>query len=295
VCTAAFAASAALLVGLGGLARTAPAPSRAEEPRTVSREEIVEAMRHSHGYRLEATANGARLQAEVLLRLIRAAERTDEERRPLRIGHREWFEAFLERTGLPASKAPLYVRLPHEVGQDIVADYRRERVIARVRRGPEPVTVANVHIFWEDGPRKPDRYSYDDLLSSPNLRVTQEQNIRYRLVDYGDRLWYAEVSGLHGRPTSGPLGLLFDIIGEARVLESCSAFAPDGYQVARGRANKLFITRSGTITIRPDGRADKDVPEDRPDLQALLKRLKEPLEIDFAPIPGAAGEDADPP
>ena len=67
-------------------------------------------------------------------------------------------------------------------------------------RGPQPRAVANVRIFWERAPGKPDEYSYDDTLSSPNLRVTQKRLITYRLVDYEDRLWYAEVAGLHGRP-----------------------------------------------------------------------------------------------
>jgi hypothetical protein len=262
------------------------------EPRRVGCEEIVAAMEGSHGYRLEATANGPRLQAEVLLRLIGAAEKADPRRRPLLVGHEEWFEAFLERTGLSADAAPLYVRLPHDVGQDLVVDYRRERVIEAVRQGPEPVAAANVHIFWEGGSGVPDSYSYDDLLSSPTLRVTQKRNIRYRLVDYGDRLWYAEVSGLYGRPTSGALGVLFDILGEARVLESRSAFAPDGCQVVRGKGTKLSITRTATVTVWPDGHADKGVPRDRPDLRRLAERLEEPLEVAFVPLEmGAADED----
>jgi len=286
------------LVAVAVLAPLTLGPSTIEPeaaPRSASREEILEAMRHSRGYNLEATANGPRLQAEVLLRLIRAAEERDPERRPLRIGHEEWFLAFLERTGLPASGAPLYVRLPHEVGQDIVADYRRERVLARVVKGPEPTRAANVHISWEDGPGKPGKYSYDDLLSSPTLRVTQKKDIRYRLLDYGDRLLYAEVEGLHGRPTSGALGLLFDILGEARVLESRSAFASDGCQVVRGRATKLFITRTATVTVWPDGHADQGVPKDRADLNVLRERLEEPMELEFVPgVSGASAEDDDP-
>jgi len=263
----------------------------AAEPRRVTREEILGAMEESRGYRLEATANGPRLQAEVLLRLIHAAEATDPGRRPLLVGHQEWFEAFLARTGLSADAAPLYVRLPHEVGQDLVVDYRRERVIEAVQQGPAPIAAANVHIFWEAGAGVPDSYSYDDVLSNPKLRVTQKRNIRYRLVDYGDRLWYAEVSGLYGRPTSGALGLLFDIVGEARVLESRSVFAPDGYQVVRGRGTKLFIRRTATLTVWPDGHADKGVPRDRPDLRRLAERLEEPLDVTFVPLEKALADE----
>jgi hypothetical protein len=253
----------------------------------VSREAILEAMHQSRGYDLCATANGPRLQAEVLRRLIGEALASDPARRPILVGHREWFEAFLARTGLPPAEAPLYVRKPYEVGQDLVADYRRERVIEEVMRGPVPILAANVLISWPEGPGVPSSYSYDDTLSNPNLRVKQERVIRYRLVDYGDRLWYAEVSGLSGRPTSGALGLLFDVIGEAGVLESRSAFAPDGTQVVRGRARKFFFVRTATVTVWPDGHADKGVPDDRPDLLALAARLEEPLEIRFRPLDDA--------
>jgi hypothetical protein len=145
--------------------------------------------------------------------------------------------------------------------------------------------VANVRIFWERAPGKPDEYSYDDNLSSPHLRVTQKRLISYRLVDYADRLWYAEISGLHGRPTSGTLGVLFDIIGEARVQESRSAFLPDGVQVVRGRASKWGFDRTETMTVWPDGHADQGVPANRLDLAALEARLVEPLGIRFRPLP----------
>jgi len=255
-----------------------------EGPRAVSRQEILEAMGHSQGYALTATSNGPRLQAEVLLHLIRRAEATDPQRRPLFLGHREWYAAFLERTGLPSNGAPLYVRKAWEIGQDLVLDYRRERVIDERVKGPRPRTVANVEIFWADVPGKPKQFSYDDLRSDPTLRVTQRRRIRYRLVDYGDRLWYAEVSGLHGRPTSGALGLLFKILGEARVVETRSALSADGLNVVHGRGRKLGLTRVGTATVWPDGHARKGVPRNRPDLRALVQRLKEPLEIRFRPF-----------
>lgn len=262
----------------------APGPALTEEARIVSRDEILAGMRRCEGYALTATANGARLQVEVLLYLIRRARAADPARRPLRVGHREWFEAFLERTGLEADQAPLYVRLPYQIGQDLLLDYRRERVIEEVREGPPPQTVANVRISWPGTPGAPKKFSYDDRLSDPNLRVTQKRVITYRLVDYGDRIWYADVHGLHGRPTTGRLGLFFKIIGEARVMETRSAVSPDGFQVVRGHGRKLFVDRVGTVTVWPDGHARQGVPKGRPDLMALAVRLKEPLEIRFRPL-----------
>lgn len=252
-------------------------------PRAVSRGEILAAMEHSRGYELTATANGPRLQAEVLLRVIADAERKDPARRPLLFGHREWYEAFLERTQLPASRAPLYVRLPYEMGQDLVADWRRERVIDEVLEGPNPLRAANVRIYWEEAPGRPEQYSYDDTLSEPKLRVTQSRVITYRLVDYGDRLWYAQIEGLRGRPTSGALGAIFALIGETTVVQSWSASAPDGTQVARGQGRKWWFDRTETVTVLPSGRGDRGVPPDRPDLAALEKRLQEPLAIRFRP------------
>jgi hypothetical protein len=55
-----------------------------------------------------------------------------------------------------------------------------------VLQGPNPLLAANVRIYWEKAPGKPEQYSYDDTLSDPNLRVTQGRVITYRLVDYGD-------------------------------------------------------------------------------------------------------------
>ena len=241
-------------------------------------------MRQSQGYELTATANGPRLQAEVLARLIADAERTDPARRPLVFGHREWYEAFLERTQLPAARAPLYVRLSYEIGQDLSADYRRERVIDEVLQGPSPMRAANVRIWWEKAPGKPEELSYDDTLSDPKLRVTQSRVMTYRLVDYGDRVWYAEIEGLQGRPTSGALGAIFALIGETTVVESWSASAPDGTQVARGRGRKWWFDRTETITLLPSGRGDRGIPPGRPDLAALEKRLQEPLAIRFRPL-----------
>jgi hypothetical protein len=264
-----------------------PAASAVPAPpdwRVVPAERILAAMENVRAYELTATANGPRLQADVVLELLREASREDPERRPLFVGHREWYEAFLRRTGLPPSKAPLYVRRPYEVGQDLVVDYRRELVVDSVVQGPPPRLAANVRIFWAKTPGQPDEYSYDDTLSRPTLRVTQKRLIAYRLVEYADRLWYAEITGLHGRPTSGGLGLLFDLIGEARVEDSRSAFAPDGFQVVRGRASKWGFDRTATVTVWPDGHADEGVPPARPDLAALAARLREPLAIRFHPL-----------
>ena len=277
------AAACGIVVGtVLALPPSAPAATRPGGV-VVPTQRLLDAMREVRGYELTATANGPRLQADVVLRLIHAAQ--DPERLPLVIGHREWFEAFLARTGLGPSGVPLYVRRPYEVGQDLVVDYRKEAVVEAVVQGPLPRVAANVRIVWAKGAGRPDQYSYDDTLSRPNLRVTQERLITYRLVEYEDQLWYAEVAGLRGRPTTGPLGVLFRLIGEARVEESRSALLPDGTQVVRGRASKWGIDRTETVTLWSDGHAERGIPPGRPDLLALEERLRQPLAIRFRPLP----------
>jgi hypothetical protein len=250
----------------------------------VSREQIAEAMRASQGFDLLATANGARLNAEVLLRLVRAAEAARLEDGLLFVDREDWFQAFLERTGIAEDRAPLYVRLARQHGQDTFVDFRPGHVIRRVVQGPAPRLAVNVRIAWEARPGAPASYSYDDLRSTPTLRVTSERVISYRLLDFGDMIVFDEVSGLKGRPTSGPLGVLFDLIGEASLVESRMAVAPDGIQISRGRGKKGFLQATSTVTVYPDGRAEKGLPPNRPDLADVETRLKQPIGLVYEPM-----------
>ena len=85
-------------------------PGCARGAETVSTGTLLAAMNGEQGYELTATTNGPRLEAAVLRTLIREREAKGAELRPLFIGHREWYEAFLARTGLSSSAAPLYAR-----------------------------------------------------------------------------------------------------------------------------------------------------------------------------------------
>lgn len=282
--TAAALAAALALAGRAPGVSAGQPPPPLEQARVVTRAEVLDAMKACVGYSLTATSNNVRMQAEVVLHLIHDIAPLDPERRPLLIGHREWYEAFLRRTGLSPGAAPQAIRVSNDLAQDLLVDYRREHVVDEVVEGPQPRTVANVWIYWPEGPGRPDSYSYEDVHSQPTLRVTQERVITYRLVDYGDRLWYAEVRGLHGRPTSGTLGALFALIGEAAVVESRSATAADGTLVSRSRARKWGFDKTKTVTIFRSGRALDGLPPNRPDLEALAERLEEPLEIRFLPL-----------
>jgi hypothetical protein len=253
-------------------------------PRAVPRQEILHAMRESQGYDPTATTNGPRFQSEVLRRLARSTSAVDPSQSPLYIDHRDWFQAYLERTGLSAEKAPLFIRLAHDYGQDMVADYRRERVVETVEPGPAPELALNVCLWWTQGQNRPGKYSYEDLLSSPQLKVTNERVISYRLLDFGDMTVFGDIRGLRGRPTSGVLGLLFRLIGEGQVVENRMAVSLDGVQVSRARARKSFFEVVTTVTVYPDGRTEKDVPPGRSDLAALEARLKRPLKLSHPPF-----------
>ena len=273
--------SLAALVLLPAFAIPAATPAGA---RAVSRSEILAAMRNRRGYDLTATTNGARFQAEVLLDLLRASRARDPYVTPLFIGHVEWFAAYLERTGLGAESAPLFMRLAHEYGQDLEVDARADRVIEKVVEGPAPLLAANVTIGWPPSDGKGSRYSYEDTLSVPDLKVTNERVITYHLLDCGDFVAYDEIEGLLGRPTEGFLGLLFNLIGEGTVHWSRMTIASDGLQVSRTRAGKGPFNVETSITVFPDGRVEKDLPPGRSDLVSLEKKLLLPRKVRYRPL-----------
>lgn len=247
--------------------------------RSVPREEILDAMNACQGYDPTVTTNGARFQAEVLLRLARKAPNGP----PLFLGHAEWFSAFLERAGLTALKAPVFMRLALEHAQDLQIDSRSDRVVESAE-GPRPGFAANVTVWWPEKRGAPNSYSYEDLLSTPRLEVTNQRRITYRLLDVDGMVVYGEVDGLLGRPTSGMLGALFQVIGKGQVKESRMLISRDGLQLSRVWARKWAISVTPTVTIYPDGRMEKGVPQNRPDLAVLATRLEEPLRIRFRPL-----------
>ena len=252
----------------------------------VSRAEIIEAMRQCSDYDPTATTNGARFQADVVSYLARKAQARDPQGLPLFIGYENWFRAFMEVTARPEDAMPQYARLLYQYKQNIEVEYRRDRVIREIVEAPTPDLAVTVRIWWEDQPGKPDQYSYMDTLSTPNLSVTNQRVMSCRLLDFGNWVAFDEMEGFTGRPTSGILGFLFHIIGEARVLQSRMAISKDGLQISRVTARKGFLERIVTVIIYPDGKMEIDFPPDRPDLIELEKRISQPLEIEYAELSG---------
>jgi hypothetical protein len=249
----------------------------------VNRAQIADAMRTVKAYDPTATTNNGRFEVDVLLFLSEAAEQ-GHVGQPLFIDHEEWFQALLEARGLTAESAPLFARLAREHGQDTLVEYRTDRVVETVVRGPALRRALNVLIAWPVKAGGVDEYSFQDLFSSPTLQVTNHRQIRYRVLAFDDRVFVDQIEGLTGRPNSGALGLLFKMIGEGRVVEYRMAIAEDGLQISRGRAKRGFFDIASTVTVQPGGKAEKDIPAGRADLTAIDKRLQEPLEIKYKPF-----------
>ena len=251
----------------------------------VSRKEILDAMRQAGDYDPTATTNGARFQWEVIFRLSRLAWERDPRGGPLFIDSEDWFRAFVAATGLTDDEMPLYARLAFEHKQNMEVEYRRDRIIRKVIEGPEPRFALNVRIWWENQPGAPDRYTFQDTLSTPHLKVTNHRSMSYRLLDLGD--WFAcdRISGIRGRPTTGLLGFIFRIIGDARFVHTRMTTSNDGLQIVRATSKKGFMGKTTTATIYPDGEMIKDLPDGRPDLLELKRRIKQPLEIEYVELP----------
>ena len=273
---------ALLLLAMGTplLASAAAAAPAAEAPFRVPFSDVLDAIARRQGYNVLATANGGRLQAEVLLDLARGAREKRPDGPPLLIGHDEWFRALTQVSGVPAERAPIYTRLAWQNKQDVLVEYRPAHVIREVVKGPAPRLALGVTISWPASPGAPSEYSYEDTQSTPHLKVTNKRVITYHLLDYGDMIAVDGMEGLTGRPTTGALGLLFSVLGEGRIVEYRMAIMADGLQVARGRVRKAFFEVASTVTVRPDGRAEKGLP-DEPRFRDIEARLTAPLEIRY--------------
>ena len=278
------------LIGVSGF-YCAPMFAGELDYRRVTEAELIAAMNQVNGFDPRATTNGARFQAEVLFKLVNTVVDSGRLDRPMLITCEDWFRAFMVKTNSTAETAPQYVRLAFERKQSTWVDARRDRVIENVRKGDRPVQALNVLLWWPEESGAKSKYSYRDTLSTPQLRVTNHRVITYRLLNFGNRFFFDDIEGLTGCPTTGLLGLLFKIIGEGRLVEIGMAISEDGLQVVRGTAKKGLAEVTTTATIAPDGKSEKDVPKNRPDLKALEKRLETHFEIDYRPFEWSAEMD----
>lgn len=284
----------ALAVLLVAACTSVCAASPWDDPQTVPRARLVAALRAQQalGYRIDAIANSVRLQTGVLLALADAARAADPEQRPLRIDHRDYFAAFVEVTGLPPDQVPTFVHAPHAAREDILVDYRAGHVFDAAATRDPPRKALNVKAGWPTAEGAPASYSYEDRSTDPAIETTRAQVTSWRVLDYGDAIVIDDLQGIGGRAISGLLGVIFSVIGHAHAQQTRFAIAADGLQVSRTTARK-GLTLTQTITIFPDGRVLTGLPEDRPDLEAIERKLiGMPLRavyrpMDRAPVPAA--------
>lgn len=253
------------------------------EIRRVSRERIEAAMakQAALGYNLLASTNSTRFETGVLLDIVRSAPPEEAEGPPLLLHHADWYEAYRSVMGLEPQDVPEFIALAHEFGQDRIIDFHPARTRIEIKEGFEPDRVVRVQVGWPEEAGTPDRYTFTDTTTSPNLRITNRQRISYWLLDYGNFIVQDQIEGVQARPLGGALGTLFSIVGDGSAKQNRIAIAEDGLVVTYATAKKgPFKVQPLTVTY-PDGTVDTEFPPDRHDLLQLTYRVKLPLEVEY--------------
>jgi hypothetical protein len=196
-----------------------------------------------------------------------------------------WWE-FLNAAGLGAGdgeKAPIGRRLAYEYHQSVELFYGPpDSVVKKVKDGPAPLIAANVRFAWPDRPDKLRRFSFEDTLSVPKLKVTNHQLMTFRFLVFTDMIVLDDIEGISGRPLTGVLGAIFKVIGDGNARFARFSISPDGRQVLRTKATKV-ISKTVTATINPDGTGQSGVPDGQADMVAMAAHLEQPLELEYLP------------
>ena len=250
-------------------------------PRVITRDELIVAMRQHGNYDIVPTPNWGRFQTDVFLNLMHTALARDPQGGVILIPAEDWYQAYVEVARLAPDAIHQGTRLAREVGQMTLLDFRRNGVIRRWQ-GAQPVKLAaNARVYWPDSVRR-SKISYRDTLTDPKLQVTFHREITYRLLELDSMVFYDDMRGVYGRPTSGVLGFLFSVFGEGALVESRLAFARDDFLVVRARSKKI-LSKTVTVVVPPGGRGDNGVPPGRTDLSDLEQLLRQPIEVEYLP------------
>jgi len=119
------------------------------------------------------------------------------------------------REALTEATAPLYARLAHQHGQDMLVEYRTDRVVEKVVTGPPPAARARCGRLLAGPGRRRRRVLVPGSVSPiPRCRSRTTARSANRVLVFEDRVFVDQIEGLTGRPNSGALGLLFKLIGE---------------------------------------------------------------------------------
>jgi hypothetical protein len=259
-----------------------PPEEACAEPYRVSREEMLEAMKGHGAYNITSTTTSIRFAAEALLAIVQRRKQEAPAGTHLWIDHADWFAAHLETAGVSYTEMSEAARASFEYGRDALVDYG-PRVVEQVVEGPVPRTALDVTIFWPDTGDAPSALSYRDTLSHPPVDVYHQRVVRFKLLEYEGLLLFDGISGISVRPI-GFLSAVFAVLGKPDLKQTRLAVSADQWQVMRGRVNVFAgISKTGTGTIDPEGRGHEEVPDDRADLRALARGMKQRLELRYGP------------
>lgn len=233
------------------------------------------------GYNIQVVTNASRFNSAILLGVARTALQERPQGPPLLLHHEDWYAAYQHVTGLPTEQIPEFIRLQLEYGQDQMVDYSAAATSFEVKSGDTPKLVVRVTAQWPDGPDVPQEYSFVDTMPDPDMKVVNERLISYYLLDFGDMIVQDEIRGIGGRPTEGALSVALKVVGDGYAVQARFAIAEDGLMVTYAAAKKGIIRVKTVSTTYPDGTVIKDTPEDRPELEAVVERLKQKLDIEY--------------
>lgn len=262
-----------------------PQPPSSPPSQPISRAELVAAMRlvadREPRFEITATTNGSRFQGEVILHLAREAQKRNPAGPALFIDHKDSFDSYLEVAGLRPEQAPIFARKAYEHKQAQLIEYRQDVVGASVDVGPPLELAVTVKASWPETRGVPSSYSYEDTYSDPNLRVTNQRVVSYKLLKFKDFILYDQVSGVSGRPTTGFFSVFLGFFGDGSVKQSRSAITADGLQIVRTRAQLWGLSKTVIVTIQKNGRAAEGIDRTRGDIRAIETTLKRELRIRY--------------
>jgi hypothetical protein len=253
----------------------------------VSCSELVEVykLEKEAGYNMLAVTNSGRMQANIILRLVKAASEQTPNGPPLFIDYRDNFFAYLEAMKITNDSVPLFIQRSFDYHQDQLIEYRKNKVIRKVIEGKEPILAITGKAWWPKSDTLPDEFSYEDTLSDPNLMVINDRILNYRILEFEDQIVLDQIEGMAGYPTSGLLGVLFaplHLFGNPSLLQVRMAVSDDSLLILYAKSQYIIILPV-TSTVYPDGLAINELPENRPDLEEIEQQLEKPLEIEYFP------------
>ncbi len=259
-------------------------PSSSPRSQRISGAELLDAMRlvaeREPRFDITATTNGSRFQGDVILHLAEQARNRNPQGPPLFIDHEDSFMSYLEVAKLGREQAPVFARKAYEHRQAQLIEYRQDAVVASVDVGPPLQLALAVKAFWPETPGLPGSYSYEDTYSDPNLRVTNQRVVTYKLLKFKDFILYDQVSGVSGKPTTGFFKWLFRFF-DGHVMQSRSAITADGLQIVQTRARLGPLQKTVIVTIQKNGRAEETLDRTRGDIRQIEATLKQEIGIRY--------------